>query len=102
MLIWLIGVAFFVLLWGKLWRALPAAGFGVLIGLPLAWVASILITPYITGMKDIPVWLPPLPIITIAVTLFVFGVIVWLRADKLTPPSDADSHDEHGDGHGHH
>jgi len=35
-------------------------------------------------------------------SLFVFGVIVWLRADKLTPPSDADSHDEHGDGHGHH
>ena len=102
MLIWLIGVAIFVLLWGKLWRALPAAGFGVLIGLPLAWIASILITPYITGMKDIPVWLPPLPIITIAVTLFVFGVIVWLRADKLTPPSDTDSPDEHADGHGHH
>ena len=101
-MIWLVGVAFFVLLWGKLWKVLPAAGFGVLIGLPLAWIASLLITPYITGMKDIPTWLPPLPIITIAVTLFVFGVIVWLRADKLSPPKDADTHDEHGDGHGHH
>jgi hypothetical protein len=102
MLIWLIGVAVFVLLWGKLWRVLPAAGFGVLIGLPLAWIASILITPYVTGMQAIPVWLPPLPIVTIAVTLFVFGVITWLRADKLTPPKDADDDHGHGDGDGHH
>ena len=102
MLIWLIGVAIFVLIWGKLWRVLPAAGFGVLIGLPLAWVASILITPYVTGMKAIPLWLPPLPIVIIAVTLFVFGVITWLRADKLTPSQDADAHDQHGHGGGHH
>jgi hypothetical protein len=103
MLIWLVGVAIFVLLWGKLWRVLPAAGFGVLIGLPLAWVASILITPYVTGMKDIPVWLPPLPIVTIAVTLFVFGVITWLRADKLSPPKDTETDEHgHGDDHGHH
>jgi hypothetical protein len=104
MLIWLIGVAIFILIWGKLWRVLPAAGFGVLVGLPLAWIASILITPYITGMQAIPVWLPPLPIITIAVTLFVFGVITWFRADKLSPPkdADADAHDDHGHGGGHH
>ena len=102
MLIWLIGVAVFVLIWGKLWQVLPAAGFGVLIGLPLAYVASLLITPYITGMKDIPVWLPPLPIVTIAVALFVFGVITWLRADKLSPPPDLDAHDDHGHGDGHH
>ena len=102
MLIWLIGVAIFILIWGKLWRVLPAAGFGVLIGLPLAWIASILITPYVTGMKAIPVWLPPLPLVIIAVTLFVFGVITWLRADKLTPLKDADAHDDHGHGDGHH
>jgi len=102
MLIWLIGVAVFILIWGKLWQVLPAAGFGVLIGLPLAYIASLLITPYITGMKDIPVWLPPLPIVTIAVALFVFGVITWLRADKLSPPPDLDAHDDHGHGDGHH
>jgi hypothetical protein len=102
MLIWLIGVAVFILLWGKLWKVLPAAGFGVLIGLPLAWIASLLITPYVTGMKEIPVWLPPLPIATIALTLFVFGVIVWFRADKLGPPKQSETHDEHEPGHGHH
>jgi hypothetical protein len=101
MLIWLIGVTVFILLWGKLWRVLPSAGFGVLIGLPLAWAASILLTPYITGMKQIPIWLPPLPIVIVAVTLFVFGVITWLRADKLTPPKEADT-DEHGHSHGQH
>ena len=101
MLLWLIGVAFFVLLWGKLWKVLPAAGFGVLFGIFLAWIASLFLTPYITGMKAIPVWLPPLPLVIIAVTLFVFGVITWLRADKLTPPKEADAHDDHG-GHGHH
>lgn len=102
MLIWLIGVAVFILLWGKLWKVLPAAGFGVLIGLPLAWIASILLTPYVTGMKEIPVWLPPLPLVIVALTLFVFGVIVWFRADKLGPPKQAETHDEHEPGHGHH
>lgn len=100
MLIWLVGVAVFILIWGKLWNALPAAGFGILIGLPLAWLASLLLTPYVTGMKDIPIWLPPLPLIIIATTLFVFGVIVWFRADKLGPPKQTE--DEHGHDTGHH
>jgi len=98
----LIGVAVFILIWGRLWRVLPAAGFGVLIGLPLAYVASLLITPYVTGMQAIPVWLPPLPLVIVAVTLFVFGIITWLRADKLAPMKDADAHDDHGHGDGHH
>jgi hypothetical protein len=103
MLVWLIGVAVFVVLWGKLWRTQPIAAFGVLIGLPFAWIFSRLIAPYVIGMKAIPIWLPPLPLVTIAITLFVFGVIVWLRADKLAPPKPRDEHDEH-DEHdaGHH
>lgn len=101
MWIWLLGVAILILIWGKLWRALPAAGFGVLIGLPVAWVASLLLTPYVTGMKTIPVWLPPLPLAIVALTLFVFGVIVWLRADKLGPPRRTESQ-QHGHEPGHH
>ena len=100
MLSWLIGVAVFVVLWGALWRASPKAGFGALIGLPLAWIFSRLLTPYITGMNEIPLWLPPLPLAIIAVTLFVFGGLVWFRADKLPPPKVRESHDEHR--HGHH
>ena len=30
MLLWLIGVAVFVVLWGALWKASPKGGFGVL------------------------------------------------------------------------
>jgi len=102
MLTWLIGVAIFVVLWGALWRVSAKAGFGALIGLPLAWIFSRLLTPYITGMNQIPIWLPPLPLAIIALTLFVFGTIVWFRADKLPPPKGRESHDDHGHGHGHH
>jgi len=99
MLIWLLGVAIFILIWGRLWNSMPAAGFGVLIGLPLAWLASLLLTPYVTGMKDIPLWLPPLPLAIVAFTLFVFGVIVWLRADKLGPPKPIEEERGHDAGH---
>jgi hypothetical protein len=50
-------------------------------------------------MEDIPLWLPPLPLAIIAVTLFVFGAIVWFRADKLPPPKRSATHDEHAAGH---
>ena len=63
MLVWLIGVAVFVLLWGALWKASPKAAYGVVcIGLPIAWILSRLMTPYVTGMNEIPLWVPPLPI----------------------------------------
>jgi hypothetical protein len=101
MLIWLLGVAVFVFLWSGLWRVQPRAGFGVLIGLLLAWIFSRLLTPYGTGMTPIPIWLPPLPIAIIALTLFVFGTVTWLRADRLPPPRDRGDDHDHGHGHGH-
>jgi hypothetical protein len=110
MLIWLLGVAVFVFLWSGLWRVQPKAGFGVLLGLLLAYIFSRLLTPYVTGMTPIPLWLPPLPIAIIALTLFVFGTVTWLRADRLPPPriraddhehSHADAHDDANADHGH-
>ena len=102
MLTWLLGIVVFVVLWAGLWRSQPKAAFGVLLGLPIAWILSRLITPYVTGMNDIPVWLPPLPIVVIASTLFFFGVRTWLRADSLPPPTQDDEHGQSQDGHGHH
>jgi uncharacterized membrane protein YhdT len=100
MLIWLLGVAVFVFLWSGLWRVQPKAAFGVLLGLLVAWILSRLLTPFVTGMTPIPLWLPPLPIAIIALTLFVFGTVTWLRADRLPPPREsADDHDAHGGGH---
>ena len=101
MLIWLIGVAVFVFLWSGLWRVQPKAAFGVLLGLLLAYVFSRLLTPYVIGMTPIPIWLPPLPIAIIALTLFVFGTVTWLRADRLPPPRNRGDDHDHGHGHDH-
>jgi hypothetical protein len=51
-------------------------------------------------MNEIPIWLPPLPVLCIALVLFYFGVRTWLRADSLPPPPQAE--DDHAHGHGHH
>jgi hypothetical protein len=104
MLWWLIGVAVFVLIWGVMWQSQPKLAFGVLLGLLLAWFFSRFIRPYVTGMEEVPLWLPPLPFAIVAVTLIVAGVLIWLRADKLAPPKVAEEPAHGGDhgGHGHH
>ena len=102
MLTWLLGIVVFVVLWAGLWRTQPKAAFGVLLGLPIAWILSRLISPYVTGMNDIPVWLPPLPIVVIATTLFFFGIRTWLRADSLPPPPKQEGDHGHGHDGGHH
>jgi hypothetical protein len=94
MITWLVAIAVLLLVWGRLWRTQPAFAGGVMIGLPVAWILSDDIRPYVTGMDEIPLWLPPLPFALVAVTLLVFGAVVWLRADKLPPPRRAS--DEHG------
>jgi hypothetical protein len=55
-------------------------------------------------MNEIPVWLPPLPVALVVITLFYFGIKTWLNADNLPPPpkTDADDDHGHGGGHGHH
>jgi hypothetical protein len=107
MLLWLIGVAVFVLLWGALWKSSPKTAYGAVFGFLLAlivyWVFSQQLTNFVTGMSEIPVWLPPLPIALVVIVLFYFGIKTWLNADNLPPPPDSHAHDEHhGDGHGHH
>jgi hypothetical protein len=108
MLWWLIGVVVFLLLWAKLWQSQPKTAFGVLIGLLIAWVLSRFLRPYVTGMEEIPVWLPPLPFALVAGSLLIAGVLIWLRADRLAPVkreehADHDhGHDAHGGGHGGH
>jgi hypothetical protein len=104
MLWWLIGVAVFVLIWGVMWQSQPKLAFGVLLGLLLAWFFSRLIRPYVTGMEEVPLWLPPLPFAIVAVTLIVAGALIWFRADKLAPTKVAEESAHGGDHseHGHH
>jgi uncharacterized membrane protein YccC len=61
MLIWIIGVAVCVLIWSFAWKNNLSLAVGILVGLPLAWLFSRLLRPYITGMEHIPLWPPPLP-----------------------------------------
>jgi hypothetical protein len=96
MLFWLIGVAVCVLIWGWMWRSNPWMSFGVLIGLLIAWLVSHLLTPYVTGMDEIPVWLPALPLATVAIVLLVYGALVWIRGNDGLPQPKEDDHDHHG------
>lgn len=96
MILWLVAIAVLVVLWGTLWRRNYVFAFGILLGLPVAWMASVWLRPYVTGMEHIPLWLPPLPFAIVATTLFVYGAMIWFRADRLPPPPDDAEHDEHG------
>ncbi|WP_428100368.1 hypothetical protein [Candidatus Rariloculus sp.] len=81
-----------VLLWAGLWRLHAGMAFGVLLGLPVAWILSRPLAPYLTGMQDIPLWLPPLPFAIVALSLLVLGALSWFRAsaapESAQPPED--------------
>jgi ABC-type amino acid transport system permease subunit len=103
MMLWLIGVAAFLLLWWGLWNASPKAGFGALIGFLVAWLLSWMlsgrITTYVTNMNEIPVWVPPLPFVLVVIAMFYFGIKTWINADNLPPPRESESDGDHGQGH---
>jgi hypothetical protein len=92
MLTWLIAVALLVLLWGRVWNRSLELASGILIGLVLAWFVFKLLSPYLTGMEEIPVWLPPLPIAIIATLLFIKGALVWIRGNEALPSPKPDEH----------
>jgi hypothetical protein len=96
MLTWIIAVALLVLVWGRLWSRSQELAGGILIGLFLAWVIFKLLSPYLTGMEEIPIWLPPLPIAIIATLLFIKGALVWIRGNEALPKPERDEHDKHG------
>ena len=88
---WLAGVVLALLVWWMVWRIQPKMAFGMLLGLPIAWVVSRLITPYLTGVEQVPVWLPPLPFAIVAILLLVSGAMIWFRG--APPPSRDDAHE---------
>jgi uncharacterized membrane protein YccC len=90
---WIVGVAFFVLVWGMLWKRNLELALGILLGLPVAWLFSKFLAPYVTGMEEVPLWLPPLPLAIVAVLLFTKGALVWIRGnDALPKVSDEHEH----------
>ena len=85
MLYWLIGVVLGLLVWARLWQTQPKLAFGVLLGLLVAWIISRLISPYLTGMEQVPVWLPPTPFALVAILLLVYGGLIWFRGAPPLP-----------------
>jgi hypothetical protein len=92
---WLIGVVACLLLWGSLWKSNFSLAFGITFGVLIAIGLSFLIRPYVIDMTSIPVWLPPLPLATIAVALFIYGAVVWLRGEEGLPKRNPDASNDH-------
>jgi len=95
MIWWLLGVAVGVLIWGGIWKSNLPLAFGILLGVLLAWFLSLFIEPYVTGMENIPLWLPPLPLVTVAIILFVYGVVVWFRGNEALSTKKPDEPEQH-------
>ena len=77
------------------WRTQPQFALGMLLGVGLAWIGVLNFRPYLTGTEEMPVWLPPLPLATVALVLLVYGVIVWMRGDVPIEKKETD----HDTGH---
>jgi hypothetical protein len=69
----------FLIVWIIAVRKRPELGFGIAVGVALAWVVLAL-APKLT-MHTIPLWLPPLPFALVAFALFFFGFLAWFWGD---------------------
>jgi drug/metabolite transporter (DMT)-like permease len=81
--------------WYWAWSSQPRFAFGVLLGAGLAWVGVLRFRPYLTGSEQMPVWLPPLPVATIAIVLLVYGILIWFRGDAPPAPKPDTDHHSH-------
>jgi hypothetical protein len=95
MFYWLVGIVLVLLVWARVWQTQPKMAFGILLGLLAAWIISKLITPYVTGMEEVPVWLPPLPFAIVALLLLVFGSLIWFRGAPPLPQDRRDDSQHH-------
>ena len=66
----------FLVLWVLSWKSQPKLALGILIGLCLGSISASFIGPY-ESLADVPIWLPPLPFITITVVLLIYGFLAW-------------------------
>jgi uncharacterized membrane protein YccC len=79
----------------SLWKRNLELALGILVGLPIAWLFSRFLTPYVTGMEEIPLWLPPLPLAIVAVLLFTKCALVWFRGNDALPKRSPAAEHEH-------
>ena len=68
-----------LIVWIVAVRKRPELGFGIAIGIAVAWIAFAVVPKF--TLHTIPVWLPPLPFALVALTLFFFGFLAWFWGD---------------------
>jgi hypothetical protein len=78
MAMWLqiIGLVLFLALWGAAWQREPNLALGVFFGVAIAAVVAALVRA--SHLHTVPLWLPPLPLAVIAISLFGFGIWAWV------------------------
>ena len=80
-MLWVVtAFVFFLILWGFAWRSQIKLAFGILIGLIAGAAAAPFLGPY-EGIADVPLWLPPLPFVTVTLVMFVYGFLAWWVLD---------------------
>lgn len=67
-------------MWRIAWRDRPILGLGMTIGVLLAGIIAAVVGQ--PDFEKIPLWLPPLPFATVAVTLLIFGILAWVWDDE--------------------
>jgi hypothetical protein len=73
-------------LWRRAWRTQPMLAYGITIGILIVLVGAVVVGR--PTFDHIPIWLPPLPFATVAVTLLIFGILAWVwDDDRGTPPA---------------
>ncbi len=82
-------LAALLLMWRVAWRTRPILGLGMTIGVLLAGIIAAVVGRPDLSLENFPLWLPPLPFATVAVTLLIFGILAWIWDD------DAPGGDKH-------
>ena len=71
------GLLLFLVLWGVAWRRQPNLAFGIFLGVAIAAVVAAVVRPFDFDMRNVPIWLPPLPFAVVAISLLCFGIWAW-------------------------
>jgi hypothetical protein len=70
-----------LIMWRMAWRTRPILGLGMTIGVLLAGIIAAVVGQPDISLENFPIWLPPLPFATVAVTLLIFGILAWVWGD---------------------
>jgi hypothetical protein len=71
----IVGALIFMVLWSLAWRSRPHLAFGIFLG--LAGACALVAIVWSSGIRRMPIWLPALPFVVVAITLFSFGILAW-------------------------